>query len=95
MDKKTINDSNNGLILFALPVRGDGDRGLRCDSLFDPSEGNRLPCDQLITWGSLQKRSLLYSVMHVLGGESVHTLDIILDSGFAGEKVGSILRKAT
>lgn len=68
MDKKTIYDINNGLILFALPVRGE-DCGLRCDSLFDPSEGNRTPLRPMDLFaGSLQKRSMLYSVMHVLGG---------------------------
>lgn len=94
-DKKTINDSNNGLILFALPVWGD-DRGLRCDSLFDPSEGNPPPpCGQWIFWGGKGlAKTLDDSVMHVLGGESVNTLDI-LENGSAGQKVGSILRKAT
>lgn len=67
MDKKTINVSNNGLILFALPVWGE-DRGLRCDSLFDPSEWNPLPRGQWILFLGLAN-TLDDSVMHVLGSD--------------------------
>lgn len=48
-----------------------------------------------IFWGGEGlAKTLDDSVMHVLGGESVNTLDI-LENGSAGQKVGSILRKAT
>lgn len=54
---------------FALPVWGGEDHGLRCDSLFDPSE--REPSFVANGFIAGLAKPLNDSVMHVLGGRPV------------------------
>lgn len=62
--------TNNGLTHLLFPCGGGGeDHGLRCDSLFDPSE--REPSFVANGFIAGLAKPLNDSVMHVLGGRPV------------------------
>lgn len=64
-----IKKTNNGLTHLLFPCGGVEDHGLRCDSLFDPSE--REPSFVANGFIAGLAKPLNDSVMHVLGGRPV------------------------